>query len=259
MIVKSLRLVSVSLCCIQVYYAKGNVNNHPVIEFAKKHKTRNNTGFYYGIRDDIFFPRDFHSSKASKTMRKVKGNRCLRSCLGQSLNSLKLALSKPRTFRGVHQMAATTALEDILGETLLELREMREDIALLREEMQSMKDEITRSKIMREEASATLDRTDDGFQQSQYGDPPTSSFEYNTEKKKFYDLVGLEVAKWAQSLLVEQEGEHSDWKEVKCNSMMAKKFNKHGQTRCYIKVRSDIIYKNNSYAKIKKSFHFFRL
>ena len=41
---------------------------------------------------------------------------------------------------------SSRTLSDVMGETLLELREMREDIYALREEMQYMKEEFKRQK-----------------------------------------------------------------------------------------------------------------
>jgi hypothetical protein len=254
MIIPSSRVVgSVPLSCLLIllqrhgYYpgfsspvvgasVQANINYPNSI--SKKYKTRNNTGFYYGIRDDIFFPNDH------QPLQKKKSDRSLFSKpLGEYfLNSLNLALNKKRPFsNGASQSASTAALEDILGETLLELREMREDIAALREEMQSMKDEITRSsnKIVGEPSSSEREGSDKLSEQSSIDPSSAPSLGGDIAKRKAYALIGVEVEKWAQSLLQENEGEHSGWKEVKCNSMMAKKINKHGQTRCFIKVRNE--------------------
>jgi len=220
----------------------------------KSKKVRNNTGFYYGIRDDIFFPTR-HQRPGSDEENNNEQNLALKP-LGavQFFSSFKQKSRNPKKSSSINptrQLDSTittttiTALEDILGETLLELREMREDIATLREEMISMKHEITQSKVLREveaeegrnDELLTPDEERSYLRNNDYTKSSLQSVRDENRKQKKYHMIGSEVEKWAQSLLDEQESEHSGWKEVKCNSIMAKKINKFGQTRCFIKVR----------------------
>ena len=226
-----------------VHFVVGaNVNDS-----TKKLKPKNNTGFYYGIRDDIFFP-----GRSNTRIKKTERN-LFRSVMGGEslINSFQLTQGNKRSYNeAAGQAASATALEDILGETLMELREMREDIAALREEMQSMKDEFTRSKTFRE-APEFLDSRDEPAHeftdQGSLGESSTGSFimgDAEQKKKKTFESIGREVEKWARSLLEEDE-ESFGWKEVKCNSMMNKKFNKNGQTTCFIKASSTLYFFNS--------------
>jgi uncharacterized coiled-coil protein SlyX len=194
----------------------------------KKNKPRNNTGFYYGIRDDIFFP-----DKSEKTYIAINDNKVT----GRGLIP-PIELDPQRHHNPLHyatQAETSSALADILGETLLELREMREVIAALREEMQSMKEDFSRHKPSREDQSLAFPG-DSSFESTQQQVGPFRAH----EKNRVYEMLGMEIEKWALSLL-QEKGEDSGWKEIKCNSMMNKKFNKRGQTRCFIKVINTLI------------------
>lgn len=170
---------------------------------ATKRK-RNNTGFYYGIRDDVFFP-----------VEEPK----------QELNRQKIKDKEKDT------------LADVMTETLSELREMREDIMALREEMQYMKEEFRRNK-----SQYSYEDEPDSLEEEEEEDidPGTAgSFVQRIKRQKRYDVLGNEIERWAHKLLFEEDGEEFGWKEVKCNKMMRKKFNPFGHTTCYMKWLKD--------------------
>ena len=190
---------------------------------ARKRK-KNNSGFYYGITDDVFFPDN----------RDSEGYGYHDSTDGGSRISIKTRPppsppSAPR--QNVRETQTSKTLTDIMGETLLELREMREDIYALREEMQYMKEEFKHQKEIassygyKDEIDEEIDQEVEQ-QDHQKGLMDVSAFEQ----------IGHEVEKWAHKMLFEEDGEEYGWNEVKCNKMVRKKFNPSGQTTCYVKV-----------------------
>jgi hypothetical protein len=203
---------------------------------AVKKKRQNNSGFYYGIRDDVFFP---HKEEELD----VKG-----SPSQVNKRPTSPSYSSPRISQRERDsdIPSSRTLSDVMGETLLELREMREDIYALREEMQYMKEEFKRQKELAAGGSYAMDDDDDD--DVDFEDAP-ESYQYPTHKeghkpsymervsrKTEFEHIGREVEKWAHSLLFEENAEDHGWKEVKCNKMVRKKFNPHGQTSCYLKV-----------------------
>lgn len=197
-------------------------------------KKQNNSGFYYGIRDDIFFPSKDEGKQAQND---------------KSSNESKV---RPPNFRAdalqkrekrEREVPSSRTLTDIMGETLLELREMREDIYALREEMQYMKEELKRqerlsSGVYRDEIES------DGDEEAEVYNYPThdeskrhgKSLIERVARQSEFEHIGHEVEKWAHKMLFEENGEEHGWKEVKCNKMVRNKFNSRGQTTCYLKV-----------------------
>jgi len=251
---------------------------------AIKKKRRNNTGFYYGIRDDIFFPdsegattedaddnsvedetsvspsdRDSYSGSRSGSTRSHKRERDER--MGQQYGGNDNTNSGTSGYRSPSSMSpsssssrdgddvpSTGALSEIMGETLYELREMREDIMGLREEMQYLKEEFKQYKDFK--PSDTRSREDDrSMGMEDEGDDyeypehqrklPKQGFMESVKRKREYEAIAQEVEKWSHKLLFEEDGEEFGWKEVKCNKMVRKKFNKDGNTRCYMKWLKD--------------------
>lgn len=198
---------------------------------AKK-KRRNNTGFYYGISDDVFFS-PYEKANAG-------------SSGGDDSNKKEAEKQTINNNDNNDELSTSMALADIMGETLLELREMREDISGLREEMQDMKDELKKSlelrphpSISHEEAGGIGGETEgDALRENEsQGIGIVSSFVGKRKRQREFEAVGADVEKWAYELLFEQDGEEHGWREVKCNKAVKKRFNKDEDTTCFIKVR----------------------
>ncbi len=246
---------------------------------AIKKKRRNNTGFYYGIRDDIFFPdsesatredadddsessspsdRDsYNGGSRSGSSRSYKRERD--ETMGQQYGGNANIDSGTSGYRSPSSMPPSSSsrdgndlpsegtLSEIMGETLYELREMREDIMGLREEMQYLKEEFKQYKDFKPsdtrglEDDSSMGMEDDG---DDYEYPehqrklPKLGFMESVKRKREFEAIAQEVEKWSHKLLFEEDGEEFGWKEVKCNKMVRKKFNKDGNTRCYMKVRT---------------------
>lgn len=196
----------------------------------KKRRRQNNSGFYYGIRDDIFFPQkdDEDLDNIKEKNESPKSNARTNTSQG---TKVKQNMKRDEL--------SSRALADIMGETLLELREMREDIMALREEMQYMKEEMKRQEHMRldmREESRTIDEEDIDY--PSHEDHPLNLVERMRRQKEFED-IGRDVEKWAHKMLFEEHGEEYGWKEVKCNKMVKHKFNPMGTTTCYMKWMKD--------------------
>ena len=143
------------------------------------------------------------------------------------------------------EISPSKALTDVMGETLYELREMREDIYALREEMQYMKEEFKRQKELTSGyQDDDVDKEEkDEIQVNHYEYPmqeesksPQQSLSERVDRQNEFENLGKEVEKWAHRLLFEEDGEKDGWKEVKCNKMVRNKFNAKGKTSCYVKV-----------------------
>lgn len=181
-----------------------------------KKKRRNNTGFYYGIKEDVFFPQYDKTGSGSSKKKKESGN----------------------------EIPTSSELADIMGETLLELREMREDISGLREEMHLMKEEFqrsieTRPRYFTNDESRAAEDEEDSKDRDLPSSGMVSSFVSRRKRQREFEAIGADVEKWAHELLFEQNGEEHGWKEVKCNKAIKKKFNRDGSTSCYVKWMKD--------------------
>ena len=186
-------------------------------------RRKNNTGFYYGIQDDVFF-KDTNDEEEELDLRETK----IPQPLSPSSSSNNRHIDREESIR-------SSTLNDMVGETLVELREMREDIMALREEMHYMKEEMRRNNRMRlpnigDEEYEENEYSDE--QQHQYG-----SMAENVRRRQKFDQTSRDIETWAHKLLFEEDNEENGWKEVICNKMVRSKFNKDGSTKCYIKVR----------------------
>lgn len=254
-------------------------------------RRQNNSGFYYGIRDDIFFPQkdsdvvnEEEPEPADEESSLQNGGRYGRmgginpirppsgSIGGGGTNTnpiLNPTTGSSSSMPGMPGVSSSTskALTDIMGETLIELREMREDIYALREEMQYMKEEFKKQKEL---TSSYRDGTSDpddqiimdhNQQEQDEQEVQIDSYEYTSpdstpqqqqqrrqkqqslvervRRQNEFESIGRAVEKWAHKLLFEEDGEKDGWKEVKCNKMVRKKFNPKGSTSCYIKWMKD--------------------
>lgn len=202
---------------------------------ASKKRKQNNSGFYYGIRDDVFFPIKNEDEEANGDSNMNKQIPSIREDRPMFQNQRTAKRDAP----------SSKTLVDIMGETLLELREMREDICALREEMQYMKEELRRQKelSMREYMDET--QTEASEMEDEYEYPvhdeskhPRKSLIERVARQAEFERIGHAVEKWAHKLLFEENVEHG-WKEIKCHTMVRKKFNERGQTTCYLKWMKD--------------------
>lgn len=210
-------------------------NGEGAVLTSSKKRRQNNSGFYYGIRDDIFFPM---KEDEDKTKSDFKPN-------GSISNGPSDRVIFPPNQRGKKETPSSKTLVDIMGETLLELREMREDIYALREEMQYMKEELRRQKELSSRDYGTQIQTEAPVTEEEYEYPIHDESKHHKKsliervaRQTEFERIGHAVEKWAHKLLFE-EGEEHGWKEVKCHKMVRKKFNDRGQTTCYLKWMKD--------------------
>lgn len=201
---------------------------------AIKKKRQNNSGSYYGIKDEVFFP----GNADDKQIEIDKENKGLPA---KPPSSRSNALRKQD-----REIPSSRTLTDIMSETLLELREMREDIYSLREEMRYMKEELKRQEELSSGGYRDEIDDDDDVEAEVYEYPTHDSSKHHRKsliervaQQSEYENIGQEVEKWAHRMLFEEGGEEHGWKEVKCNKMVRKKFNSRGQTTCYLKWMKD--------------------
>lgn len=141
----------------------------------------------------------------------------------------------------------------MLSETLLELREMKEEIIALREELSGVKTKLQgdRKLLSTQENSGA---EDDQQQQQPVFEQPTpngdeSELQMQVPKEQMskrklrqqkLEQIGKDVEDWATELLFEKSPEaNADWKAVSCNKMVKKKFNREGRTQVYLKWMPD--------------------
>jgi hypothetical protein len=220
-----------------VHCSPPNDNSEDALMVSSKKKRRqNNSGFYYGIRDDVFFPTKTNNDgdETDNTPSNSNDDR-------PESNGSNERLIFPNQ-RGKKETQSSKTLVDIMGETLLELREMREDIYALREEMQYMKEELRRQKELSSRNYADQVPTEIPETEEEYDYPIHEESKHHKKslieriaRQTEFERVGHAVEKWAHRLLFE-EGEEHGWKEIKCHKMVRKKFNDRGQTICYLKV-----------------------
>lgn len=217
----------------------------------KKKKRQNNTGFYYGIREDVFIPDDYGTSEGKQHIGDQKLTKPQKEKLKtksqdeqRNKTQKEKRLSSPKMNGTKTKKKATSRggggvspeMSNILGETMLELREMREEIISLREELRAMK--AIESKLR--EAERSEKEVDDGITTEEIlpeeTEPESLQKEIRSRKRDF-DRISKEVEKWAVNILFEEERAGNGWKEISCNNLMKKKFNKDGRTQVYLKVR----------------------
>lgn len=235
----------------------------------KKKKRQNNTGFYFGLREDVFIlpkeeGRTGNEKSATTNDRRVvtppsrqkekgksssqeeqrskmiqKGHQRPSPKLKSSNNNKKKKKKKKSTSRE----GISSEMSNILGETMLELREMREEIISLREELHAVKKRLReegggQQQLGRQPFDSEVDM--EGFTQEEEEAEQESSPEKGIRsRKRDFDRISKEVEKWACNLLFEEERTGNGWKEISCNNMMRKKFNKDGRTQVYLKWMAD--------------------
>eukprot|EP00984_Skeletonema_dohrnii_P039118 scaffold43137_cov144-Skeletonema_dohrnii-CCMP3373.AAC.1 len=131
-------------------------------------------------------------------------------------------------------------MSNILGETMLELREMREEIISLREELHAVKKRL-RDEEDEERGQRSLGRlpSDGELDMDGFVEEEAEQSSGKRSRKRDFDRISKEVEKWASNILFEEERTGNGWKEISCNNMMRKKFNRDGRTQVYLKWMSD--------------------
>jgi len=245
LLLKQIHLPPLSVISVSLSSFKCNIEHNLELPFSRrggsttvqKKKKRNNTGFYYGITDDVFFPDDRERQEISSSLSP--------SSSSSQENKSKSFASSSETKQKRKENVSSSALADIMGETLLELREMREDLMTLREEMHYMKEEMKRSNgdigTPYNEENISGDEDDDDLLQTDYPEhhQRVGSFVDRVKRQREFDFISKDVEKWAHKMLFEETGEEHGWKKVVCNKMVRSKFNKDGSTKCYIKWMKD--------------------
>eukprot|EP00985_Skeletonema_marinoi_P014247 scaffold7199_cov133-Skeletonema_marinoi.AAC.4 len=225
----------------------------------KKKKRLNNTGFYYGIREDVLIlPEKFRQGKEKSattserrallppSQQKEKGKPSLREeqrgkvQKGQRRPTTPKLKSNKKKKKSASRGGVSSEMSNILGETMLELREMREEIISLREELHAVKKRLLEEEdeergqrgLGRLPSDGELDM--EGFVEGEAEQSPGKR-----SRKRDFDRISKEVEKWASNILFEEERTGNGWKEISCNNMMRKKFNRDGRTQVYLKWMSD--------------------
>ena len=231
----------------------------------KKKKRQNNTGFYYGIREDVIMIPDYvtkekeggtasNEEKRSKAphLLQPKERRTLtppqndqrddedqkekqRQSSSPKLNEKKKR-EKKKTSSSSHG-GVSSEMSNVLGETMLELREMREEIISLREELRAMKAKLREEDREEEERTTDEPQQFDDNVEEEAAEPSELPEKSQRSRKRDFDRISKEVEKWAVNILFEEERTGNGWKEISCNNLMRKKFNKDGRTQVYLKVR----------------------
>lgn len=264
-------------CGLAVTSSSSAVAAASSVKTKKRRRRRryNNSGFYYGIREDLMVPFLGGDDEGNDDS---DGTRVNAKLLDQQEQDKDTTTGIPRLLLGgtpgtdgkarrlpgggtkrrrpIRRNSAT--LTEIMGETLLELREMREEIFALREEMRIMKQQMWTA----ENGDADVDEfEDDESQQSllaeeaenvhmpEHHDHPQphgiGGLMARRKRHRMWEKIGHDVEKWADKLLFEEtcqrdeNGEGSGWREVKCARVVRKKYNKEGRFKCYLKWMPD--------------------
>lgn len=279
---------------------------------SRKKRRKNNTGFYYGIREDVLgkaaserrgttFSKpssEAGSKKEQPAMEDMREKTQLkddasRDDMEQSKqeqqqtdvsqdqstkidrsNTPKKILQPPPAKDGakpkrknnilgkknLHTQTANEAKSGIFDETLQELREMKDEVIALREELRSLKGQLHEADVSKEpqvdprrtdEKSKWWARpSDKGLVEIPEATPkeelamPIEDEEIDTPKlsprlrRREFERIGRDVETWACRLLFDQDDKAEDgWKEIECNKFCRKKFNPDGRTQVFLKVR----------------------
>jgi len=228
----------------------------------KGRKRKNNTGFYYGIREDVlsYVEKDMGvqelpvSSKQGKQRSPQQGGKKKKkksSTLSQSpkTNSNKNKVNKKRhqdkssilSPQDMSKFDTTAGMSTILSETLYELRSMRQEIIALRDELSALKGKQGKFADQQDEKEL-FDNSD--MIAEDYDEHPSSHRSATRHAK--LEQIGKDVEKWATRLLFSDEDDETaaatGWKEILCNKMVRKKFNKLDRTKVYLKVRLALLF-----------------
>ena len=138
----------------------------------------------------------------------------------------------------------------VLSETLAyELRAMKEEICALREELRMLGPS---SSYPSASSSSSSDAELNGPRRTEVEEYEREERTRmaklrREERKRRLERVGMDVERWAADLLSERDDDSGggdgavgdrSWREISCNNFVRKKFNRNGNTRVYLKVRS---------------------
>ena len=188
-------------------------------------RRKNNTGFYYGIREDVLLspprPRrdtwkDAPSKQLKKKPRETKPSQDKR---GSPRAQLRPNIKRSKSSDG-------------MDETLAELREMRAEMAALREELKAVKERLRVEDVELDRSSSSESEGDAG------ADLKVNHGARRRARHRRLEQVGREVEDWAIELLDAEDRTADGWKEIQCNKLMRNKINKSGRTSVYLKVGS---------------------
>lgn len=230
----------------------------------------NNSGSYYGIREDLMLPfldDDQANRNPSNPLRghqqqqQGRGGTTSGSSIprlhGTDAKSKLPGDSRSTKRKPIRRNGAT--LTEIMGETLLELREMREEIFALREEMKIMKQKMWTAENgddvdivdefgdedgedSAEEEAETIHLPEHHEHPQQHG---IGGLMARRKKHRKWEKIGHDIEKWADNLFfketceLDEDGKGNGWKEVKCARVVRQKYNKHGRFTCYMKWMPD--------------------
>ena len=148
---------------------------------------RNNTGAYYGIQDDVFF-KQTQIDEQEDTTAASNGYKSKESNTNDTnpISELPSFFSQQSFNDDDHDTikqskSSSSTLGEIMGQTLLELREMREDVMALREEMHYMKEEMRRNYSHKGNLLPTNDDDDD--------DNDNLSMTQNNIRRQQFELI----------------------------------------------------------------------
>jgi len=231
----------------------------------KGRKRKNNTGFYYGIREDVlsYVEEDMGvqelpiSSKQGKQRSPQQGKKKRKksSTLPYSpmANSNKNKVNKKRhqdkssilSPQDMSKFDTTAGMSTILSETLYELRSMRQEIIALRGELSALKGKQGKFADQQDNEEELFDNSDIIAEEDEIAEDYDNDYEHSSTKRAKLEQVGKDVEKWATRLLFSDEDDDTaatGWKEILCNKMVRKKFNKLDRTKVYLKVRLVLLF-----------------
>jgi len=227
----------------------------------------NNSGSYYGIREDLmlhFLDNDQANRNPTNPLRGHQQQQQGKDGTtgGSGIPRLRGTDAKSRLpgdisakRKPIRRNSAT--LTEIMGETLLELREMREEIFALREEMKTMKQKMWTAENgddivyefgdedgedSAEEEAETIHLPEHHEHPQQHG---IGGLMARRKKHRKWEKIGHDIEKWADNLFfketceLDEDGKGNGWKEVKCARVVRQKYNKHGRFTCYMKWMPD--------------------
>jgi len=237
----------------------------------KGKKRKNNTGFYYGIRDDIlsYVEEDMGvdelplSSKQDKQSSPQQGGKKKKKSSSQSHSSKVNSNNKVNKKKQQNKSSilspqdmskfdsTDTGMSTILSETLYELRSMRQEIIALRGELSALKGKQGKFAYQQDNEQELFDNSDIIAEEDEIAEDYDDDYEHPSSHQSAtrhakLEQIGKDVEKWATRLLFSDEDDETaaatGWKEILCNKMVRKKFNKLDRTKVYLKVRLALLF-----------------
>lgn len=208
-----LYLATLLVSCVDASHRGGPTVHHAVHTFFNSGLTsgllRSTLAVHKQLRRKIAQVQDVRLTLPSKPQ--------LRQTLHASSLGVYYGLT-PRTIRHTLPTKRTIALRDTMIETLQEIKSMRKELELLRQEIHNMK---------QGEAGTS---TPQGEQQQ-------SVLARRKELQREYEGVGEQVEQWAEEMLFGQDD--ASWTEVQCSRVLRGAINKDGRTRAFLRWMKD--------------------